>query len=301
MSTSKLKKFGIPGALVVGGITAGSFLAPIGLASAQEDTGADADADSTESTETEAESTDRGSHRMGRHARAHNHVERSEALTEALGLTEAEIREGFQAGKSLADMAAEQGVEVADLQAALVAQATERIDEAVEAGNIDADEAAEKLAEIETKIAEKINTSPEDFEGRSGGKRGNRGAKLGGNIEALEELLDLSAEEIRAAMVEGTSLSDLAAEQGVSVEAVTEVLTSGIEERIDEAVEAGKIDADRAAEAKENIDDKVEEFLNREFDGERAGRGEGRRGNRGHRFGGGAEDSGEVVESSFSA
>jgi polyhydroxyalkanoate synthesis regulator phasin len=323
MSNSKFKKFAIPGALVVGGITAGSFLAPIGLASAQEDTETDtesteSDAQTTESTNTEStdadsESTEDG--RRGRHRRGHNHAERSEVLTETLGLTAEEIREGFQDNKSLADMAAEQGVAVADLQAALVAQASERIDEAVEAGKIDADEAAEKLAAAETKIEEMINTAPEDFEGRRGfglSDRGQghraKGFKLGANIEEVEDLLGLSSEEIRTALQDGSTLSDLAEQQGVSVEALTDVLTDGLEERIDEAVAAGKIDADRAAEAKENIDERVENFLNREFDGERQGRGHRGHGQRGHRFGGGADgadgsdsDAGEVVESSFSA
>ncbi|MGH1489776.1 MAG: hypothetical protein ACRBK7_10330 [Acidimicrobiales bacterium] len=307
MSTSKFKKFGIPGALVVGGITAGSFLAPIGFASAQTDS--DSDADSTESTDAESTETE-SEGRRGRHARAHNHVERSEVLTETLNLTEEEIRQGFQDGKSLADLAGEQGVDVADVEAALVAQASERLDEAVEAGRIDADEAAEKLAEIETKIAEMVNANPGDFQGREGHGKGNRsmgkrGGLAGGNLEALEETLGLSGEEIRAGMVEGKSLSDLAAEQGVSVEDLAATLTAGIEERIDQAVEAGKIDADRAAEAAENIEEKVEEMLTKEFDGERMGRqgnrGEGRRGN-GGRFGAPADDAtADVEESSYSA
>lgn len=317
ISTSKFKKFAIPGALVVGGITAGSFLAPIGLASAQESTDADTEStDSTESTEadsTDADSTDEGKFRRGgRHGRA-NGGERSEVLTETLGLTAEEVRQGFEDGKSLADLATEQGVDVADLQAALVAQASERIDAAVESGRIDADEAAEKLAEAETMIEERINANPEDLQARPGrggeysrGGKGNRGGQIGANAEALEEALGLTGEEIRAGLTEGKSLSDLAAEQGVSAEDLAAVLTSGLEERIDAAVEAGKIDAERAAEVKDGIDEKIDSIITREFDGERGDRGEGRRGNRGFRRGAPADSSennteGEIVESTFSA
>ncbi len=277
MTTSKFKRIGLPAALIVGGVTAGSFLAPIGLASAQE---ADTDAEdtTTEESETEAEDND-GDENEGRR-RGHHRGAKAEVVTEALGLSTDEIREGFEEGKTLADMAAEQGVDVEDLKAAMVSAATERINAAVEAERIDADEAAEKLAEIEASIDERLNTVP-DLSEREGKGRGHRHGQRGASLEALEETLGLSGEEIRAELEAGNTLADVAEAQGVSVEDLADQLIANMEERLDQAVENGRIDEDKADEIREGLEEKVDERLNSEFDGERGNRG--RRGNRGER------------------
>lgn len=96
---------------------------------------------------------DRGNHgRRGPGKFAH-----SEVLTELLGVDADELREELRSGSTLAELAAANGVESSDLIAALMTQAEERINTAVEAERITADEAAEKLAKIETRITNKIN------------------------------------------------------------------------------------------------------------------------------------------------
>ncbi len=301
MATSKFKRFGIPAALVVGGVTAGSLLAPIGLASAQED-----DADPAEETETTEES-ESNEGRRGRWGHRGNRGFKTEAVTDALGLTREEIRDGFADGKTLAEMAEDQGMSSDELSAALVDSITAAIEQAVEDGKIDAADAEEKLAEVEAKVEELINKDPADFPTRGdhadradrGGRMGQRGfGALRGGSEDVQELLGLSAEEIRTAMVDGSSLADLAEQQGVTVEELSDVLVSGIEEQIDQAVEDGKIDADRADEIKDGVDEKIEAMINAEFDGFRGGRGGhghhgGKRG-----FGPGADGAGADAEPS---
>ena len=283
MTTSKFKRFGLPAALVVGGVTVGSILAPIGIASAQ-----DADIDADDTTE-ESESTEESSDDNGR--RGHRRGAKAEVVSEALGLSTDEIRQGFEDGKSLADMAAEQDVDVDVLKDAMVTAATERINAAVEAERIDEDEAAEKLAELDAKIDERLTTVP-DLSEREGKRRGsNRGA----GFDALEETLGLTGEEIRAELAAGNTLADIAEAQGVSVEDLADQLVASMEERLDQAVENGRIDEDRADEIREGLDEKVEEKLNAEFDGERSGR----RGNRGQRDAGGADTDGAVEDASI--
>lgn len=94
-----------------------------------------------------------------------------EALEE-LGLTAEEIRAGHEAGQSLAETAEANGVSEADLVAALVAEATERAEAAVENGRVDADDVAERLDGIEERIAERVNAEPGDRPNRPG--RGGR-------------------------------------------------------------------------------------------------------------------------------
>ncbi len=97
MVTSKFKRFGIPAALVVGGVTAGSLFAPLGFASAQ-----DAEADDTETPDgaerPDAPHGEESGDRAGRRGHRARHLVRAEAVTEALGLSGDEVREGLASG-----------------------------------------------------------------------------------------------------------------------------------------------------------------------------------------------------------
>jgi pilus assembly protein TadC len=94
-------------------------------------------------------------------------------VLEDLGLTVDDLRAGREAGQSLAETAAASGVSEADLVDALVAQATERAEAALDAGRIDADRAAEILDGLDERITERVNAEP--------GERGPRGPR--GDLE----------------------------------------------------------------------------------------------------------------------
>jgi len=92
----------------------------------------------------------------------------SEVLTELLGLSQAEIREAFQDGSTLADLAEAQGVATDDLVDALVAEAEERVNEKLEAGDITQEQADTRLDGIEEKIEAAVTTERPAREGRRG-------------------------------------------------------------------------------------------------------------------------------------
>lgn len=293
MATQNMKRFGIPTALVVGGVTAGSLFAPVGFAAAQ-DADTDTEPDTTVESDSDQNESDTGEDGEREGRRNGRRAAKAEALSEALGLSTDDIKAGFEAGNTIADMAAEQGVSVDDVQAALVAAANERIDAAVESGRLDEDAAAEKRAELDEKIEELINKDPSEFQGRRGGHgkgHGNRGF----GSEVVQETLGLSSEEIRAGIQEGKTLSDLAEEQGVSVDDLAAAMVDAAQERIDSAVEEGRIDADEAAEKIAELEERIDGVLNGELP-ERDGNGRGHRGPRGQRGGDTADTSVEDVE-----
>lgn len=321
MTASKFKRLAIPTALVVGGVTVGSFVAPIGLASADEN---ESDGDSTDSTSESDAGTIDGSadaDREGRHGHRHGRRgpgfgARVEVLEDVLGLTGEEIRDQLAEGQTLADVAEGQGVSAEELTSALVDAISEHIDEAVADGRMDADEAAERKADLEDRVADLIDrVPPEDLGERGAGRHGRRGLVPGGT-EVLEDVLGLTAEEIRAGLAEGKTLSELAEEQGVPVDDVADALVAEATERIDQAVTDGKIDEDRAAQAKEHLEDMVDRALEAEpfALGRHVGRAEGRafghhhHGDKGMRGDGsgqadtadsGSTDEGEAVDTSF--
>lgn len=95
-------------------------------------------------------------------------------IAEILGLDSSEIGEALRNGESLADLAAANGVDSQDLVDALVASIEERVNGAIEEGHIDADKAAEILADASERAEDKVNGVFEP------GERGHRGRGFGG-------------------------------------------------------------------------------------------------------------------------
>ncbi len=287
--SSRRRTYLAAGALVVGGATAGALFSPIGLAGAQTD---DDDATSTEETpstdeapSTDADSTDGAdTDGEGRH-RGRGH--RLDAVTDLLGLSGDEIRDRLEAGESLAEIAGAEGVGSDALVDALVAAADERLDAAVEADRLTADEAEDKLAEITERITTFVNTPGDELPtgGRGGPGHGHRhgGPGRGMQLDAVAESLGLTVDDIRDGLSEGQTLVEVAEAAGVTEEELVGAIVAEVTEQVAEAEEAGRLDGDRADEILAELEDRVTEMVNRDpgerVDGER--RGFGGRGFRG--------------------
>lgn len=97
-----------------------------------------------------------------------------DVAAETLGLTTDELRTALQDGSTLAEIAAAQGVETADLVSALVTAATEHIDQAVSDGRLDQTRADELKADLETRITEAVESGMPLRDGGPG-RRGGPG------------------------------------------------------------------------------------------------------------------------------
>lgn len=80
-----------------------------------------------------------------------------EAAAEAIGIEEVDLKAALENGDTIADVAVANGVEVDAVVDAMVDAKSERIDAKVTSGRITAEEAAEKLAELETRTANRVN------------------------------------------------------------------------------------------------------------------------------------------------
>jgi hypothetical protein len=85
-----------------------------------------------------------------------------EAAATALGMTADELRAELQAGTTIAQVAADQGVDVQDVIDALVAGAKAHLDEEVASGEHTQAEADAKLAEITARITDRVNNGKPD-------------------------------------------------------------------------------------------------------------------------------------------
>ncbi len=102
-----------------------------------------------------------GKGRGGPFGRGHGHGPKAglSAAATALGLTEADLRAQLRAGKSLATVAKEKGVAVEKVVDALVAEAQQRLADAVKAGRLTQAQADERLKDLRARITERVNAT----------------------------------------------------------------------------------------------------------------------------------------------
>ena len=140
-------------AALAGGGVAGALLGTPTLSAAQDDT-------STSTTEVTAEDTSR----IHRGPFGHRGA-RLETAAEALGMTAEELKAELEAGKSIAQVAEERGVDLQVVVDALVAEGTERLQQAIE--------------ELPTRVEELVQR-----EGLPERRHGPRGPRDGEDAEA---------------------------------------------------------------------------------------------------------------------
>ena len=121
-----------------------------------------ADAVVAELIESAPDKSERRENRGERREARQSRRQAPEAVQELLELSPEELREQLRAGSTLADIAVVQGVDPQDVIDAIVTEMTERVDAAVADGKLDADAAAEKLAEAQERISDRVNNGRPD-------------------------------------------------------------------------------------------------------------------------------------------
>jgi hypothetical protein len=80
-----------------------------------------------------------------------------EEVAEAIGIDVDELRAELDTGSSIADVATANGADVDSVVDAILAEKEDRLDSAVEAGDITEDEADERLADAEERALDRVN------------------------------------------------------------------------------------------------------------------------------------------------
>lgn len=102
---------------------------------------------------------------------------RAEVLAQALGMSTDDLRTAVESGKTIAQIAADQNVDVQVVIDALTAQATTHFAEEVASGELTQAEADVKLAELETRITDMVNNPRPADGGRGPGGREGHGPR----------------------------------------------------------------------------------------------------------------------------
>lgn len=127
-------------------------------------------------------------------------------------------------------------------------------------------------------------TLQEELPRRGLGGHGGRGGIGAGGLDAAAEAIGVTKQELRSALRDGKSLARVAADEGVSKDALVTALVKAAQARLDEAVAEGRLTRARADERKADLEERITEAVDRVG----FGRGPG-----GHRHGDGRGAAGD--------
>lgn len=185
---------------------------------------------------------------------------------DADGTAVAAAAEGDSPETFLADVAERLGIEEAELEAAVQAEALERLDQAVADGRITEEQA--------DRIRERIEAGELPF-GPGHGPGGRHGVPV---IEGTADYLGVTPAELLEELKGGKSLAEVAEANGKTVDGLVQALLDDAKTHLDQAVEDGRLTREQADEALERLENRLPDLVERDFPGPR-GMGHGPMGN----------------------
>ena len=221
---------------LAGGGVAGALLGTPDVTSAQ-----DAD-DETTTTETDDATAAPFGLRRGEHG-----GDRLATAAEALGISEGDLRTALEGGQSIEQVAEAQGIDPQTVVDALVADATERLEAAID-----------ELPEHMTALVER-----EGLPDRAGHGPGH-GGRFGAGLEAAATAIGITGDELRTALRDGSTIADVVAANDVELDAVVAAMVAEASTRIDEAVAAGRLTEEEATERKAALEEHITALVNGE-------------------------------------
>lgn len=176
--------------------------------------------------------------------------ERLSTAAEALGVTEDELRAALSDGQSIADVAEAEGVDLQTVIDALVTAATEEL-EALQ-------------AELPEHMNEFVNREGWGEHDRPGHGPGRGHGFFGARLDTAAEAIGITAEELRAALQDGSTIAEVAEANGVDLQVVIDALVAEATAKIDAAVADGTMESERAEELKADLVERITAHVNGE-------------------------------------
>jgi hypothetical protein len=177
-----------------------------------------------------------------------------EAIIDETDLSGIEIWQQARDGGTLAEAISDSGGDVEVVLESAIANATERVNIAVENGRLTQEEADELLAAAEQRFTEILNT---DF------VQGAVERMVGqGIIRFAAEQTGLNPHEIRDGLEGGASLAEILTANGVNVDTFTSDVLARVEARLNVRVVDGRMTQERADEILSNLAATVAERIN---------------------------------------
>jgi DNA-binding phage protein len=186
-----------------------------------------------------------------------------EAAADYLGMTEANLREALENGKTLAQVARDRGKSVEGVVNALLAGAEAKLDAAVRAGRLTEAEKADMLSGLRQRITALVNGRfPSPAFGPGLLFRGHGHGLFHAGLEVAANYVGMSEAHLREALESGKTLAQVARDRGKSVDGLVSALLARVEQKIDAA---GKLTEAEKRKMVAAIRDRINDLVNGRF------------------------------------
>jgi polyhydroxyalkanoate synthesis regulator phasin len=130
------------------------------------------------------------------------------------------------------------------------ARQTERIRASLDALVVDGTISAEQADAVASHLTGRLNL------------HGRRLHRIHAGLDVAALAIGITERELLEALRDGQSVAEVAATNGVDAQTVIEALVAEVNERVDEAVASGDLDAHRASQIMADAEDRVTDFVN---------------------------------------
>jgi hypothetical protein len=174
----------------------------------------------------------------------------------AAALAQTGVLSPRQESEAILDDAAEQlGVEPAELTDALKQALKNRVDEAVEGGRLTEEQGRELKGRIDANEVPLVGLGPTlHGPGRHVHFRG---------LDAAATYLGVTEDELRTSLEEGTTLAELARDEGKTVDGLVAAIVADAREELDQAVEDGRLTDEQRDLILSTLEERITEMVNR--------------------------------------
>jgi hypothetical protein len=185
------------------------------------------------------------------------------AAAKYLGLSESDLRDQLNDGKSLADVAKAQNKDLDGLEQAILAAAKSDLDKAVTDKNLTQSQADDIYARLKNGIDDMVNGQLRmRFRDRPGGLAGH-GFAFTADLGAAAKYLGLSESALRDQLQDGKSLADVAKAQSKDVNGLKDAILAESKANLDKAVSDKRLTQAQADEIYDRTKDRIDDIVNR--------------------------------------
>jgi len=186
-------------------------------------------------------------------------------ISQALGMEDKELVQQLREGRTVAEIAEEQGIPTHLVVQELLIPIEEALDRAVADGRLSQEQAREKLSSAEVTVSKMVQEATlEDIvrhEVKKIVETDKRARQTKLLLHQVCQIVNLDHMGMLAELKEGKKIAEIAEEQGISQNELLEALTELAQDRLDKAVSKGKLDAQKAEEIMQNIGDRLAQFV----------------------------------------
>ena len=191
-------------------------------------------------------------------------VSEASVVAKAIGISESDLNTALQGGKTIADVAKANNVDVQRVIDALVADARDELAAAVEAGTMTQAQADAETSGLTQFATNQVNGTGFGPGGHGGGMRaGMGGGDFAEDTAIVAKVIGISESDLTTALHGGKTIADVAKANGVDAQKVIDALVTDKKDEIAAALKAGTITQAQADTKLANVTQFATDQVNR--------------------------------------